>query len=297
VGPGAHRGILLLSPGLAAASASHPIKYGEGVLWRIEREGQRPSHLFALFYYNDPSLRDLPGPVRDAFGQAEQVAFQLVADELDLDLLERSVILPDGVSLRRLVDAKTYARIVEAAARYDVSADEVDSLSPVALSQMFSFPPALWEGFGAPARAHGQRLVDWSREDGKVFMTLETAEEGVASLEQIPLPDHVAMLRAELRLTNSVEAIYASHLKAYRAGNTAFYLRHFDDVARHLDGDVGQRYWTAWGSRRNRKLAQRLDAMFESGATFAGLQALHLPGEEGILALLEQRGYSLTRVY
>ena len=183
--------ILLLSPGLAAASDSHPIKFGQGLLWRVERDGQRPSHLFALFYYDDPSLQDLPAPVRDAFGRAEQLAFQFVADERDMELLERSVTLQPGRSLRRLVDAKTYARIVAAAARYDVSADEVDGLSPFALSHMFSFPPDLWTGFGAPEQAHAQRLVDWSLQDGKRVLPLETAQEGIGYIEQIPLPDHV----------------------------------------------------------------------------------------------------------
>jgi uncharacterized protein YbaP (TraB family) len=289
--------ILLLSPGLAAASESHPMKYGRGLLWRVERDGQRPSHLFALFYYDDPSLQDLPAPVRDAFGQAEQLAFQFVGDELDLELFERSVTLPPGRSLRQLVDAKTYARVVAAAARYDVAADEVDGLTPFALSQMFSFPSELWTGFGAPEQAHAQQLVEWSLQDGKMVVPLETMQEGIGYIEQIPLADQVAVLQADLRMVGAIEAIYAGHLKAYRDGRTDFYIAYFDEAARHLDRAVRERFWDVWASRRNRKLATRLDSIFESGATFAGLQAFHLPGEEGILNLLEQRGYRLTRVY
>ena len=50
-------------------------------------------------------------------------------------------------------------------------------------------------------------------------------------------------------------------------------------------------------TRRNRLMAERMQAALEAGNAFVAVGALHLPGEEGILALLERRGFEITRVF
>jgi hypothetical protein len=37
--------------------------------------------------------------------------------------------------------------------------------------------------------------------------------------------------------------------------------------------------------------------LLQRGRAFVAVGALHMPGDEGILHLLEQRGYRVTRVY
>jgi uncharacterized protein YbaP (TraB family) len=36
---------------------------------------------------------------------------------------------------------------------------------------------------------------------------------------------------------------------------------------------------------------------FDEGGAFIAIGAAHLPGENGVLALLERRGYSVARLY
>jgi len=38
-------------------------------------------------------------------------------------------------------------------------------------------------------------------------------------------------------------------------------------------------------------------ARLDEGAAFVAVGAMHLPGERGMLRLLEQRGYTVSRVY
>jgi uncharacterized protein YbaP (TraB family) len=47
---------------------------------------------------------------------------------------------------------------------------------------------------------------------------------------------------------------------------------------------------------RNHRMVERMTKSFDGGA-FVAIGALHLPGEDGVLALLEQRGYAIKRVY
>ena len=47
---------------------------------------------------------------------------------------------------------------------------------------------------------------------------------------------------------------------------------------------------------RNQKMADRIIRLYEQDSTFVAIGALHLPGEQGVLRLLEQRGYRVTPV-
>ena len=46
---------------------------------------------------------------------------------------------------------------------------------------------------------------------------------------------------------------------------------------------------------RNRRMAERMQPMLTAGAAFVAVGALHLPGEEGIVALLREAGWTVTR--
>jgi uncharacterized protein YbaP (TraB family) len=43
-------------------------------------------------------------------------------------------------------------------------------------------------------------------------------------------------------------------------------------------------------------MTEALLPVFARGSTFVAVGALHMPGEEGILSLLERRGYTVTRL-
>ena len=63
-----------------------------------------------------------------------------------------------------------------------------------------------------------------------------------------------------------------------------------------MDPAVAQRFNERLVTGRNRSMTERLVALFARGSTFVAVGAMHLPGEEGILSLLERRGYTVTRL-
>lgn len=44
-------------------------------------------------------------------------------------------------------------------------------------------------------------------------------------------------------------------------------------------------------------MAGRMDARLKEGGAFVAIGALHLYGNDGVLALLQKRGWRITRVY
>ena len=49
--------------------------------------------------------------------------------------------------------------------------------------------------------------------------------------------------------------------------------------------------------QRNARMVERMMPRLAEGKAFIAVGALHLPGERGVLNLLDQRGYAITRVY
>ena len=48
--------------------------------------------------------------------------------------------------------------------------------------------------------------------------------------------------------------------------------------------------------KRNHTMAERAQPLIEKGKVFIAVGALHLPGEEGLVELLRERGYRVTAV-
>jgi uncharacterized protein YbaP (TraB family) len=44
-------------------------------------------------------------------------------------------------------------------------------------------------------------------------------------------------------------------------------------------------------------MVERMDGLLQEGDAFVAVGALHLPGRQGILQLLADRGYRVTRVH
>jgi uncharacterized protein YbaP (TraB family) len=49
--------------------------------------------------------------------------------------------------------------------------------------------------------------------------------------------------------------------------------------------------------QRNRRMVERMAVRLAEGNAFIAIGALHLPGDQGVLALLEQQGYEVSVVY
>src|ERR1051325_2135914 len=63
-----------LEAALAEAAAT---PNGEGLLWRVERAGVAPSHLFGTMHLTDPRAAQLAPPVRQALAGSKAVELEL----------------------------------------------------------------------------------------------------------------------------------------------------------------------------------------------------------------------------
>lgn len=290
--------LLVVWAGLAAASEPHPVKHGEGRLWRIERPGMPPSHIIGTIHISDPRVRDLPAPILEAFKGSQQAAFELRFTPEERDAMLAATSRSGGrcgCALAKQVDDETYRRVVALAAEYGLPEKAVNRLHPFMLAYIFSMSPEEHR-----RQAEGDLMLDlwliqWAYDLGMRVEGLETLEEHIGVIALVPEQDHAAMLRELVDQLEAEPDRFERLVEDYLAGDLR---RVFREVQAEIEREPAAReFMAAFLDRRNHAMVERLIPLMQRGRTFAAVGALHLPGEEGMLSLLERRGFRVTRVY
>lgn len=290
--------LLVFWAGLAAASDVHPVRHGEGRLWRVERGGAPPSHIMGTIHITDPRVRDLPAPIREAFEASEQAAFELLfTPEERRTIAQGTGAAPRSGSLAKAVDPETYDKAVALAARYGIPAKAVDRMPPGALAFLFQTPPDEFR-----RRAEGDLFLDlwliqWAYDLGMRVVALEKLEEQLALFDAAETQDQAEALREVIAQLEEEPDAMETLIGNYLDGNMAPAYRRMEAMARDDKEPGAREFKEAFLDNRNRIMVDRMIPLLQRGKAFVAVGALHMPGEEGILALLERRGYRVTRIH
>ena len=276
--------------GLAAASDSHPIKHGEGRMWRVERGGAPPSHIIGTMHVSDRRVRNLPQPIQEVFERSEQAAFELrfTPEERQAMLAGTGQTQSCGCDLAGRLDSKTYARLVARAADYGLSEKAVERIHPFMLLYIISLSPEEFLRQADGDLSLDLYLIQWAYDLGMRVEGLETLEEHLGVFDALPERDMAEVMREQLDRLDAEPDQYERMVQDYLAGDWRRAYRKFLEAA---ERDASAReFKEAFLDQRNRAMVQRMIPLLERGRAFVAVGALHMPGEQGILSLLERRG-------
>ncbi|WP_340116827.1 TraB/GumN family protein [Pelagibius sp. 7325] len=287
----------------AACSAPLPmpppmdIPHGHGRLWQVDHPGAPPSYIFGTMHVTDPRVYALPQAVETAFTEADIAIFEVdYRRPMSLEKRRQYIELPKGQSLEDVIGSSTYRDLRRLIFRHRLP-----------LYNYFREQPWVsWVALSGREISIGQTespekpiLDDWlivrARKANREVDFLETAQEQWQSFAGIPMDDQVAMLRS------AIETYYDGRLRVdrvavYVEGNLALSYALWEHSLSHLGPVLARQYTDRLLNERNHRMVERMLPYFERHSAFVAVGALHLPGEEGVLRLLEQRGYTLTRL-
>jgi hypothetical protein len=85
--------------------------------------------------------------------------------------------------------------------------------------------------------------------------------------------------------------------RRYVAGDIgAIYAQYYGEVEAS-GSELARTFAVRFIDDRNRNMVDRMQDLLRQGGTFVAVGALHLPGDRGILRLLQRQGYGIVRVY
>jgi len=273
----------------AAPPAAGESRYGQGLLWRIEHEGRRSSYLFGTIHLSGEDVLDLPPEVRVAFDGSGGFVMETLPDEADLAELSKMMFYPRDGSLRALVGPGLFELAAGHLVHHGITGALADHMRPWAAYMTLSFPPQ--DG----GQALDLYLMEQARAQGKELFGLETMLEQVEILSGMEEEQQVRMLR-------DTACNYEQIQREIQDMKRLWLARDLDGLVRvmnsYSDSSIASReLLERLLYARNRRMAARLQTHLRRGNVFIAVGALHLPGEEGILALLKKRGYRISAVY
>ena len=134
-------------------------------------------------------------------------------------------------------------------------------------------------------------------QQGKVVHGLETIQEQLNVFESLSEADQISMLEEAVENFPDLDAMYADLLDAYKQRDLAGLMALNEASMKAGDPQLADEFQQRLIIDRNHRMSERMQQYLQQGKVFVAVGALHLPGEDGLLNLLEQQGYTVRRVY
>lgn len=270
------------------------ILHPKGLLWKIEKPGQQASHLFGTMHVGDARVVNLAPEVEYVFRHADRFAMEML---LTLDAegkIIRGSFFNDGRSLKSVMQADDYRKLLDLLnRRLFMPESMVTNMRPWAILVMLMMPEPGDMDKGIPL----DMMLYRRAEVRKIPLSgLETAEEQLAVFESMDIQDQVWMLNRAVEEFNALNEQMPLMLKAYIDRDLGA-LVSLQDKYMYDDSDIDDRFMHELVDKRNIRMVNRMQSILHKGNAFIAIGALHLPGDNGVLHLLEQQGYKVSVVY
>jgi len=255
--------------------------------WELSRDGQPAGFLLGTIHSEDPRVLEFPEAFIGQLKSNRAFAMEMVPDLPTLTRLTEYMHYQDGSLLEQRIGAERFARVRAALSDYRVPADWVARMKIWAAMMTLSVPPprsGLFMDFSLSLRAAGSGLK---------VVGLETLEQQLSFLENMPEEQQLDLLDQALDEYESVQDVHDRMVASYLAGDLQALSRQVEEQLAELTPEA-RRYFMAEGiAARNGRMLAALLPLLEEGRVFAAVGALHLPGEAGLIAGLRRHGYAL----
>ena len=279
------------------------------LLYKISGNGlTKPSYIIGTYHLAPVSFADsIPG-LKEAMAATEQVYGELDMTDLtsaeNLQKMQTAMMLPEGTTLSKLLTAEEMARlnvVLKELMGVDMTnqmvAQQLDGLSPQALQTQLSLLIYMkkHDGFNPQATFDGY-FQQVAQQQGKGVGGLETVDFQVGVLfhgQSLERQKELLMClvdnkeHTELMAEQLVEAFFKQDLVGVKAVMDEKEQTKCDSTPEEEDALI---------YNRNANWAKLMPRIMADKATFFAVGAGHLPGEKGVLQLLQSAGYTVEGV-
>jgi uncharacterized protein YbaP (TraB family) len=277
-----------------SAFASVENRFTRGLLWRLTKDGIAPSHVYGTIHVADPRLAELPATVRASFDAAKSLMLEFVPDAYARERFLEAAMFLDQQTLEQKIGAEDFERALAQLGPIGLPRDVVNKLKPWGVLLNLRNPKRAEHG-----AALDSQLLELARARRMPLDQIEGVEEQIFTFDEFPMESQVALLKHSLAHRDELLELAERTLEAYLERDLAAIWRLREQfVARHPQIAAHQAMMTKRVVHdRSVVMAFRMQRQLRRGGAFVALGALHLYGEKGVLALLEEDGYRAARVF
>lgn len=288
------RGILGI--GLLIAHTAAFAANDRGLLYRAERDG-REIYLLGSVHVADGNLYPLRDAMEKAFTSAQMLAVEIDITRVDTarvaTWMAQHGVYPEGDSLRNHLRPETWQRLGNYLQERGIDPQTVERQKPGLLVSSLSIQQLAADGLHADFGID-QHFLAAAGAAKKPIVELETIEEQLELLAAMPDPD--ASINDMLDEIADIKSLTDDLTALWKTGDAdAFERMVLADMAG--ENPDSQAYIARLLRDRNHSMTERLLSRRGDAKTLlVVVGAAHLVGDEGVPALLKQRGFSVRQL-
>ena len=278
---------------------------GQGIFWKIERQGLKPSYLLGTMHVTDPRVLTMPKGAREATAAADVVVIE--SDEiLDEKKAAASLLMhpeltmfTDGKSVKDHLDAADLEKLDSGLRQRGLALGAVAKMKSWIVASFVALPACEMSRKAAGASFLDKQVAEDAVKAGKPVAGLESLVEQLEAMADLPVDFHFKALIETIELGDKMEDVIETMTELYLGGDIGMTMPMLKAVAPSA-GEEDESAYAAFESRivrdRNLVMADGSKPHLEKGNAFIAVGALHLPGEEGLVELIRRQGFTVTRV-
>lgn len=273
------------------------------LFWKIERDGRPTSYLFGTVHLTDERVTKLSPAVLSALKEAKAVALEVadLSENATAAVIAQSAPLAmysDGRRLDQMLSPSEYETVKNVVARSGLPADLAALFKPWIVSMILSVSDCERTKVQEGKRVLDMKIAETGKSRGIPVVGLETIPDQLAALAAVPENQQLDMLRVSLKFAHRMNDLMETLVQLYldRRITAALPLQ----LAMARQAGIGEGAFAGFQQKllteRNQKMISVAEPLLNEGGVFIAVGALHLPGKDGLVALLRQAGYTVTAV-
>ena len=267
----------------------------DALLWKVTHENQEaPAYLFGTMHLMKSGYLENWPNVREAFQKAERLVVETVIDSSKMMQIGRMAMLKN-TTYEQIYDSATLDTVM----RYidqtlTMPRPTLMRLKPMQLAALSA--RKAFKKVNSPLKSAKGTTIDLyfateGKKRDKQVIPLETMiEQGKMLFNEMSIAKQADMLLQQIRRQDQMATFTQNLLKYYRNENLS------DLYGLYKNEKFSTQNLGFLVEERNKDWLSTLTKHFKQGNTFAAVGALHLPGEDGLLKLLEARGFQVQPV-
>ena len=277
--------VLLIFPVIVFAG-----NYDKGLLWKVEKPGVAASYVFGTIHLEDTRVTTIPDVVKKTLNQSRSFTMEILPSPQANQQIATMLIFTDGRNLKQVLGDDFFREVAEAAQKHGMSESSIMLFKPWYMMTVLSLPPPKTGLF------LDKKLLDMASTQGKSLHALETMEEQLSIFNNASMEEQIHMLRETINEYDTFPQEIEAMTKAYLARDLQKLLAISKDKMKPGDR-IAEKFMRRLFEVRNHKMTERMQARLKEGNAFIAFGALHLAGQEGVLQLLENKGYKISLLY
>ncbi len=269
------------------------------MLWRIERD--EPAWLYGTIHVADRAVLRMHPLVEKAVDEADALYTEIAMEGPGLRSFVGIFELPRGERLEEHLSPELLARVKGYLKEKKFPFSIFNHLTPYGMSNEIGSLEYRRQSRGRTGPMPlDPALYFRAKKAGKVVGGLETVDAQVDSLTAFTREEEVLLLKAALDEAEAADARGSSPahelVQAYLVGDEHALFAGTLKAMRHKE--LADKFVQAYLTDRNPGMADRMDELLRAEpkqSMFFAAGAFHMPGDGGVIALLQEKGWKVER--